>query len=65
MRAGHFVKQVEGYTAFVPAPLPPEPAVAPRATPQQRLTPHRGPNIEGEISVMATLSLHRRPGFVA
>ncbi len=25
MRAGHFVKQVEGYSAFVPAPLPPVP----------------------------------------
>jgi len=28
MRAGHFVKQVEGYSAFVPAPLPPNPPVA-------------------------------------
>ena len=25
MRAGQFVKQVEGYRAFIPAPLPPEP----------------------------------------
>lgn len=25
MRAGQFIRQVEGYTAFIPAPLPPEP----------------------------------------
>jgi Fic family protein len=28
MRAGHFVKQMEGYSAFIPAPLPPNPPVA-------------------------------------
>jgi Fic family protein len=28
MRAGRFVKQVEGYSAFIPAPLPPTPPVA-------------------------------------
>lgn len=28
MRSGRFVKQVEGYNAFIPAPLPPEPPVA-------------------------------------
>jgi Fic family protein len=28
MRAGRFVKQLEGYNAFVPAPLPPDPPVA-------------------------------------
>jgi Fic family protein len=28
MRAGRFVKQVEGYTAFIPSPLPPDPPVA-------------------------------------
>ena len=28
MRAGRFVKQMEGYNAFVPAPLPPDPPVA-------------------------------------
>jgi Fic family protein len=27
MRAGRFVKQMEGYTAFIPAPLPPDPPV--------------------------------------
>lgn len=27
MRSGQFVKQVEGYTAFIPAPLPPKPEV--------------------------------------
>lgn len=27
MRAGRFVKQVEGYNAFIPAPLPPDPPV--------------------------------------
>ena len=27
MRAGHYVKQATGYAAFIPAPLPPEPAV--------------------------------------
>lgn len=27
MRAGRFVKQVEGYRAFIPAPLPPDPPV--------------------------------------
>ncbi len=27
MRAGRFVKQVEGYSAFIPAPLPPDPPV--------------------------------------
>jgi Fic family protein len=27
MRSGRFVKQVEGYTAFIPAPLPPDPPV--------------------------------------
>jgi hypothetical protein len=27
MRAGTLVKQVEGYRAFIPAPLPPDPAV--------------------------------------
>ena len=27
MRAGRFIKQVEGYSAFVPAPLPPAPPV--------------------------------------
>jgi Fic family protein len=26
-RAGRFIKQVEGYKAFIPAPLPPEPAL--------------------------------------
>jgi Fic family protein len=25
MRAGHFVRQIEGYRAFIPAPLPPDP----------------------------------------
>ena len=28
MRAGRFVKQAAGYTAFIPAPLPPDPPVA-------------------------------------
>jgi Fic family protein len=28
MRAGRFVKQVEGYNAFIPAPLPPDPPIA-------------------------------------
>ncbi len=28
MRAGRFVKQMEGYNAFIPAPLPPDPPVA-------------------------------------
>src|SRR6266567_7503594 len=28
MRAGRYLKQPEGYRAFIPAPLPPEPAVA-------------------------------------
>jgi Fic family protein len=28
MRAGSYVKQVEGYRAFIPAPLPPEPPLA-------------------------------------
>ena len=27
MRAGHYVKQLDGYRAFVPAPLPPVPPV--------------------------------------
>lgn len=27
MRSGRYVKQVEGYSAFIPAPLPPEPAI--------------------------------------
>jgi len=27
MRAGRFVRQLEGYRAFIPAPLPPEPAL--------------------------------------
>lgn len=27
MRAGRFVKQIEGYSAFIPAPLPPDPPV--------------------------------------
>lgn len=27
MRSGQLVKQVEGYTAFIPAPLPPKPAI--------------------------------------
>ena len=27
MRSGHFVKQLEGYTAFIPAPLPPKPTI--------------------------------------
>jgi Fic family protein len=27
MRAGRFVKQPEGYTAFIPAPLPPDPPI--------------------------------------
>jgi len=26
MRAGQFVRQIEGYSAFIPAPLPPVPA---------------------------------------
>ena len=25
MRAGRYVKQIEGYRAFIPAPLPPDP----------------------------------------
>lgn len=28
MRAGTYIKQVEGYRAFIPAPLPPEPPIA-------------------------------------
>lgn len=28
MRAGKYIKQVEGYRAFIPAPLPPEPPIA-------------------------------------
>jgi hypothetical protein len=28
MRAGQFVRQIEGCTAFIPAPLPPEPPPA-------------------------------------
>src|SRR4051812_46450525 len=28
MRAGGFVKQTEGYSAFIPAPLPPDPPMA-------------------------------------
>ena len=28
MRAGQFVRQIEGYTAFIPAPLPPDPPPA-------------------------------------
>jgi Fic family protein len=28
MRAGRYIKQVEGYRAFIPAPLPPQPAIA-------------------------------------
>src|ERR671938_1582826 len=28
MRPGRYVKQLEGYRAFVPAPLPPDPPVA-------------------------------------
>lgn len=27
MRSGHFAKQSAGYTAFVPAPLPPDPPI--------------------------------------
>jgi len=27
MRAGRFVKQTEGYTAFIPMPLPPDPLI--------------------------------------
>ncbi len=27
MRSGQFIKQVEGYTAFIPAPLPPNPPI--------------------------------------
>jgi hypothetical protein len=27
MRAGRYVKQLEGYRAFIPAPLPPDPSV--------------------------------------
>jgi Fic family protein len=27
MRSGHHVKQVEGYEAFIPAPLPPDPSI--------------------------------------
>lgn len=27
MRAGHYVKQATGYAAFIPAPLPPDPAI--------------------------------------
>ena len=27
MRSGTFVKQLEGYTAFIPAPLPPKPSL--------------------------------------
>jgi Fic family protein len=27
MRAGQYVRQIEGYTAFIPAPLPPQPAL--------------------------------------
>jgi Fic family protein len=27
MRAGHYVKQADGYRAFIPAPLPPDPAI--------------------------------------
>lgn len=27
MRSGHYVKQVEGYEAFIPAPLPPDPSI--------------------------------------
>ena len=25
MRAGQYVRQIEGYQAFIPAPLPPQP----------------------------------------
>lgn len=28
MRTGRYVKQVEGYRAFIPAPLPPDPPIA-------------------------------------
>ena len=28
MRAGRYIEQVEGYRAFIPAPLPPEPEIA-------------------------------------
>lgn len=28
MRTGQYVKQVEGYRAFIPAPLPPNPPIA-------------------------------------
>nr|WP_216087078.1 hypothetical protein [Stanieria cyanosphaera] len=27
MRSGQLVKQLEGYTAFIPAPLPPNPPI--------------------------------------
>ena len=27
MRSGQFIKQVQGYTAFIPAPLPPNPPI--------------------------------------
>jgi hypothetical protein len=27
MRAGQFIRQIEGYVAFIPAPLPPQPAI--------------------------------------
>lgn len=27
MRSGRFVKQIEGYNAFIPAPIPPDPPV--------------------------------------
>jgi hypothetical protein len=27
MRSGRYVKQVEGYSAFIPAPLPPNPPI--------------------------------------
>jgi len=28
MRSGRYVKQVEGYSAFIPTPLPPDPPIA-------------------------------------
>ncbi|MEG3915270.1 hypothetical protein QT979_17230, partial [Microcoleus sp. w2-18bC1] len=27
MRSGRYVQQIEGYSAFIPAPLPPEPPI--------------------------------------
>jgi hypothetical protein len=27
VRAGQFIRQIEGYAAFIPAPLPPQPAL--------------------------------------